>query len=134
MFCLTGNGEVLRNPSALRYDAEWSVLSACALGAPHTRERVFIVAYTHEVSPWWGSAKEPSAPRRALHAPSGHRITLRLTDLVKLRDGGLINPSGSRADGVSRRLDRVGYLGNAVVPQAAELVGRYIRMIDEAIQ
>ena len=29
------------------YDAEWTVLPAAALGAPHHRERVFIVAYPH---------------------------------------------------------------------------------------
>jgi hypothetical protein len=33
---------------------------------------------------------------------------------------------GRVADGVSRRMDRVGYLGNAVVPQCAEIVGRFI--------
>lgn len=36
---------VLRDLAALGYDAEWEVLPAAALGAPHHRERVFIVAY-----------------------------------------------------------------------------------------
>lgn len=38
-------GRVLRDLATLGYDAEWSVLSAAALGAPHLRERVFLVAY-----------------------------------------------------------------------------------------
>lgn len=38
---------VLRDLAALGYDAEWDVLSAAACGAPHRRERVFVVAYPH---------------------------------------------------------------------------------------
>jgi DNA (cytosine-5)-methyltransferase 1 len=37
--------EVLRGLSGAGYDAEWSLLSAKDVGAPHLRERVFIVAY-----------------------------------------------------------------------------------------
>ena len=36
---------VLQDLAAIGYDAEWEVLPAAALGAPHHRERVFIVAY-----------------------------------------------------------------------------------------
>jgi DNA (cytosine-5)-methyltransferase 1 len=36
---------VLGDLSAIGYDAEWSVLSAAEFGAPHLRERVWIVAY-----------------------------------------------------------------------------------------
>jgi len=35
---------VLRDLAILGFDAEWGVLPACAMGAPHTRERLFIVA------------------------------------------------------------------------------------------
>jgi len=38
---------VLQDLAGLGYDAEWDVLSAAACGAPHRRERVFIVAYPH---------------------------------------------------------------------------------------
>ena len=38
---------VLQDLADLGYDAEWEVLPAAALGAPHHRERVFIVAYPH---------------------------------------------------------------------------------------
>jgi DNA (cytosine-5)-methyltransferase 1 len=37
---------VLADLAALRYDAEWAVVPAAAVGAPHRRERLFIVAYT----------------------------------------------------------------------------------------
>jgi DNA (cytosine-5)-methyltransferase 1 len=38
---------VLQDLAGIGYDAEWTVLSAAACGAPHRRERVFIVAYPH---------------------------------------------------------------------------------------
>ncbi len=36
---------VLQNLRALGYDAEWHCVPACALGAHHERDRIFIVAY-----------------------------------------------------------------------------------------
>lgn len=38
---------VLGDLAAFGYDAEWEILPAAALGAPHHRERVFIVAYSN---------------------------------------------------------------------------------------
>lgn len=40
-----GMGDVLGDLSALGYDAEWAVVPASAVGAPHLRNRVWIVAY-----------------------------------------------------------------------------------------
>ena len=38
-------GTVLGDLASAGYDAKWDVFSACEKGAPHTRERLFIVAY-----------------------------------------------------------------------------------------
>lgn len=48
---LTARGlyRVVGDLTALGYDAEWEIVSACAVGAPHTRERLFIVAYPDSV-------------------------------------------------------------------------------------
>ena len=40
-----GMGRVLGDLSTLGYDAEWEIISAADVGAPHLRERVWIVAY-----------------------------------------------------------------------------------------
>ena len=40
-------GRVLGDLAALGYDAEWDCIPACAVGAPHQRDRVWIVAYPH---------------------------------------------------------------------------------------
>lgn len=42
-----GIEDVLQGLAEVRYDAEWEVLPAASLGAPHHRERVFIIAYPH---------------------------------------------------------------------------------------
>lgn len=43
---LRGMGAVLGDLADLGYDAEWEVVSAATVGAPHRRERVFVVAHT----------------------------------------------------------------------------------------
>lgn len=40
-------GRVLGDLVACGYDAEWQCIPAAALGAPHIRDRVYIVAYAH---------------------------------------------------------------------------------------
>lgn len=40
-----GLGVVLQDLSAIRYDAEWHCIPAAAVGAPHRRDRIWIVAY-----------------------------------------------------------------------------------------
>jgi DNA (cytosine-5)-methyltransferase 1 len=40
-----GFDEVLADLAALGFDAEWSIVSACSVGAPHVRRRLFVVAH-----------------------------------------------------------------------------------------
>lgn len=40
-----GLGRVLSDLAALGFDAQWGVLGACDVGAPHKRERIWIVAH-----------------------------------------------------------------------------------------
>src|SRR5207244_164296 len=41
-------GTILRDLAASGYDAEWDCVPAAAFGAPHRRDRVWIVAYPDE--------------------------------------------------------------------------------------
>lgn len=43
-----GLANVLADLAALGFDAEWGVLSAAAVGAPHRRQRVWILAYADD--------------------------------------------------------------------------------------
>jgi len=121
-----GMGRVLGDLAALGYDAEWECLRASDFGAPHRRERIFIVAYPAEI-------------RRRLPAVfDGLRAT---TDNWQTDYGSTCLDSWHRpervppasvgmADGLSNELDRIGALGNAIVPQIAEYIGRRIVQIE----
>ena len=44
-------GRVLGDLAACGYDAEWDTIPACAVGAPHRRYRVFVVARRNDLWP-----------------------------------------------------------------------------------
>jgi DNA (cytosine-5)-methyltransferase 1 len=58
-----GLDEVLGELALCGYDAEWQIVSAASLGAPHIRERIIIVAYSDAI----GRQREgvPILPRRS---------------------------------------------------------------------
>lgn len=112
-----GMGQVLGTFSQLGYDAEWSIVSACALGAPHTRERVFIVAYTHEEHGQEGVGRI-----------SIQQAIRRAGNQERTQSPWVESFTGVRgvANGVPARVDRLAGVGDAVVPAIGELIGRAI--------
>ena len=107
-----GMGDVLGGLAALGYDAEWEVRSAASVGAPHERERVWIVAHADGVR-----CSGPWACRASVRpTPDAYRQADRLVHAV--REGALPFVCGGH-DGLSPRVDEsaVAALGNAVVPQ-----------------
>ena len=54
-----GMGRVLGDLAALGYDAEWHCIPAAAVGAPHRRDRVWILGYPN---PAWQSQPEGMQP------------------------------------------------------------------------
>jgi DNA (cytosine-5)-methyltransferase 1 len=131
-----GMGRVLGDLAAIGYDAEWSTLSACALGAPHTRERLFIIAHPHRERRGDGRV---IAPHHAVSPRSGWKATQAKSKwqdverwISETVQAGMWSRSPAKvqrvADGVPARLveDRLRGLGNAVVPQVAEFIGRCI--------
>jgi DNA (cytosine-5)-methyltransferase 1 len=118
-----GLGDVLGGLAACGYDAEWSVLSACAMGAPHTRERLFVVAHSPSID----------GPRRMGDGAPWKGPVQRGDD--RARSGSWVEAfAGVRgvADGAPTDVDRIRALGNSVVPQCAEVVGHVIRQLMEA--
>jgi DNA (cytosine-5)-methyltransferase 1 len=109
-------GRILRSLADCGYCVEWSLVSACAMGAPHTRERVFIVAYPYnnglERGFGWIQKQELS---EISYAP------------VRRKWQYLPSPIFCRSsNGISSRVDRTRGIGNAVVPQVAEWIGNNI--------
>ncbi len=129
-----GLGRVLGELAELGYDAEWECIPAGAVGAPHIRNRLWLVGYPNNQGepafPVYDEA--PGLPRlaadatrlgnglSALKVSAGRHLAL---------DGDWWNaePALCRvADGVPDRAHRLKALGNAVVPQIPELIGRAI--------
>src|SRR5690606_35594212 len=106
-----GLGYVLGDLAEMGFDAEWGVISAAHVGAPHDRERMWIVA-THPGRP---QRQGGGLPRRAdqKHADIGSGAWWQDQPTVHGVD-----------DGVPARLDRLVSVGNAQVPQAAALAWR----------
>lgn len=125
---------VLADLAALGFDADWSVLSACRMGAPHTRERVFLLAYPnderHEASGQQGVRDDQAMAGRGISAEHVHEASQ--SGRSPLGAHWSIEPDVDRlADGLSGDVDRrrLFALGNAVVPQVAEYVGRRIMAV-----
>lgn len=119
---------VLGDLAALGYDAEWHCIPASAVDAPHTRDRVWIVAHADsEGQPAFAFDDEASwLPTLGYSdaygfAPIGSAIARQ-----ELRPWPAEPGLARVAHGVSDQVERRTALGNAVVPQIPELIGRAI--------
>ena len=116
---------VLWDISQVGYDAEWHCIPASELGAHHHRDRVWIVCYATEFKRN-GSKSESESCRQVRSIWESGRTSLKINDFNTNRTWG-IEPSMDRvANGIPKRVDRLKGLGNAVVPQIPELIGRAI--------
>jgi len=141
-----GLGDVLGALADGGYDAEWDCIPAAAFGAPHRRDRVWIVANSEGVkgrdkrnnSPdgkGWKGRNEPRqictdvADAKGIYA---QRLDNRQGEGEPWRGSWWeVEPSVGRvANGVPSRMDRLRCLGNAVVPQVVEWIGRRINRED----
>ena len=175
-----GLDTVLRSLAEIGYDAEWHCIPASAVGAPHRRDRVWIVAYPrgqqHEgdsiafgratAAKFSGPDMADTACQRRDGGREGPKFAGRgeladcgktLADTISERGRG--RPAGEQdaedvgqpsrcqkhghwdvepdvgrvAHGVPKRVDRLKQLGNAVVPQIPELIGRAIMDYENAL-
>jgi DNA (cytosine-5)-methyltransferase 1 len=174
-----GLGRVLGDLAALRYDAEWHCIPASSVGAPHQRDRFWLVAHAQDNGTgWWQQQPEGGegeghvadaggagleGQRQPIGVSPAFPISCFLSEALAdaalmLRDGGdyhgdrspegcgsVPEPRDGRCDaraqrgwwrtepdvgrvahGVPSRVDRLRALGNAVVPQIPEIIGRAI--------
>lgn len=114
-------GTILSDLAQSGYDAVWDVFSACEFGAPHTRERLFILAYSNSVRGnrrWqrkgsatgieWGMSQV-----RAQSNATGKRF-------IQTQIWDATNPDVLRmADGMANKQHRIRAIGNGQVPVVA---------------
>ena len=119
-----GADRVIGDLAALDYAAWAFVVGAAHAGAPHRRQRLFLLA--RDIS---------AHPARARLAVRQRFSTRRARVLPAERFGGwLAEPCVRRVDdGFPGRVDRVRSLGNAVVPAVAAAFGRSINMIERIV-
>lgn len=112
-------GKVLGDLASLGYDAEWHCIPASAVGAPHVRDRIWVVAHDRRLRGEGQLAKE--VQRQS--AFSWCKDVRRAEDLPERPD---LYPSKlcGGGDGIPNRTHRLKGLGNAVVPQIPEILGR----------
>jgi len=146
-----GMGDVLGDLAAMGYDAEWQSIPAAAVGAPHIRERVFVVAHPDSYGgrcenvsechrkkipglsgrrPFWHDA---DGLRATMPDPYGPGLEVGRSKVPAIdRDWWATEPDVGRvAHGIPHRVDRLRALGNAVVPQVVAFVARMILEAEE---
>ncbi len=130
-----GLDEVLHDLESINYSTEAIVIPSGALGAPHRRDRVWIIANE--------SANVTNSNMRGNDKcrQSGGDTGAIAEDKIKSGDGwsgenlrhtrGQSPPGGFRVDdGIPEGMDRIKGLGNAIVPQLAAEILRVMMRVD----
>ena len=143
-------GGILRDLATGGYDVEWQSIPAAAFGAPHIRERVYFVAHReserigrlpvsargsleegNDIDRIYKNVSNPDCQGLEVgetQSKSSFQTTKRtsLVDRGKTNQWSIESDVGRVANGVPGRVDRLKSLGNAVVPQVAEYIGKCI--------
>lgn len=151
-----GMGRVIGDLAQVGYDAEWHSIPALAIGADHIRERIWVIAYPDStrseiIEQRGGQQRQAQVGKDASKDyadANSSRLPRRMQTGTISEDARAISPwlglaissapafpgidgagspvLGRGENGVSNRVDRCHALGNAVVPQIPELIGKAI--------
>lgn len=156
---IRGLGRVLGDLATLGYDAEWHCIPAAVVGADHWRDRIWIIAYpdsagreslhferrkqcAQEVGEDAADRDGARLPRRLQAGTLGADaraispwlgLALRSQIAFPELDGAGSPVLGRGENGIPNRVDRMHALGNAVVPQITEIIGRAIMSTERTI-
>jgi DNA (cytosine-5)-methyltransferase 1 len=141
-----GLEQVLWSLAEIGYDAEWHCIPASAIGAPHQRDRIWIIAYMADTSSRrCGSQRERKMEQsrrteteRAsfdlAYPHSAHSEGRRLSSRAYAQHADAVSAGwwetepevGRVANGLPGQSHRLKQLGNAVVPKIPQLLGEAI--------
>jgi DNA (cytosine-5)-methyltransferase 1 len=131
MLTLDGLGVVLSDLAALGFDAAWCVLSAADCGAPHYRERIWILAHALEVGRAPQVLSQNVGAQRSRREKALGRNHRKLEQMapgnhpVFTTWAAQPEPDGM-VDGVATDVDRLAAVGNGQVPRVAATAFRIL--------
>lgn len=143
MLTSRGLGRVLGDLAAMGYDAEWGVLGAVDVGAPHRRDRIWIIGALADALPsreWResresedeatftnGSNEAPDSNGSRLEKRNWSQGASRPCASIVVGDWWATEPVlGRVANGVADRVDRLKAIGNGQVPAVAATAFRIL--------
>src|SRR5688572_4450644 len=88
-----GLGRVLGDLAALGYDAEWHCIPASAVGAPHIRDRIWIIAYPQHPDADCSGSHRPQQHQHGAAQPAYEQICLAGSLGAILADSNLMRES-----------------------------------------
>ena len=116
MLTSRGLGRVLGDLAQMGFDARWGVLGAADVGAPHQRDRIWIVAYSREIGLSGKATNGKLGGNRSTIPSMGgkwwEREPKSTTRTTQPELGGVV-------DGVAARVDRLKAIGNGQVSEVA---------------
>lgn len=126
---------VLGDLAACGYDAFWRVFSSAEFGAPHIRERIYIVAYTNSLRLPRGQKSRSSTtswqethqqPQRLL--PANFWMEVSQSCLHRVDDG--VSSQLHCGSGTSKDAPRTKALGNSVDPRIPQFLAQLIKLYE----
>lgn len=129
-----GLDAVLGSLAEIGYDAEWQDIRASDVGAPHRRERIWIVAYPELRRISERRRDDGTCGKNRLmagilrnDASSLPKQTASMVEKVEYKNKGHVGWRTESdvlrvAHGVPSRVDRLKCLGNSIVPQIAQMI------------
>lgn len=141
---------VLSDLESEGYETETFIIPACAIGAPHRRERIWIIAHTYSQrqqeqrkpipdEKTFSCTKLHSQIRTDANKQYGNNRRLRTSEVSQFQTSGIPigqqwrieSRVGRMVNGISNRVDRLRSLGNTIVPQVAVILMQAMKEIDE---
>jgi DNA (cytosine-5)-methyltransferase 1 len=108
------------------YDAEWQVIPAAEFGAPHLRKRVWLVAYAPDkrlqINRNVKSGNRKMVTEKREEWTKFHLTPYRNNKIINWQE--IENELCGNDDGLPTDVEQCKCLGNAIVPQCAEMIFR----------
>lgn len=125
-----GIDDVFADLENQNYTTQAFIIPACAVDAPHRRNRVWILGYSHS------ELIQRLRPNRKqkLQPHAKERSSLCTSEMPRATQWETEPQLGRVVDGIPNRLDRVKALGNAIIPRIAEIFGHVIMQANNLVE